>query len=248
MFRSRNNLSAATVEQALDRVRALDLERITQKVRRKQGWDATRASQAEEHYRRYLALLLVYPGKQIAPPGSDADEIWHGHILDTAAYHQDCDRLFGSFLHHVPSYGTPREKLAMAQAREQTEALYERHFGGQTEGAAGHASAEVFCVCMAEPANQDITPEVAGCVPCFGRHPKEKEGVRGADGCIPCLTQRPGLKETASAETARALCFARLASDRKGTLDKAASKEMARNLCFAQLASGRKDALAVATR
>jgi len=236
MFRSLNNLSAATVEQAQDRVRALDLERITQKVRRKKGWEAARASQAEEQYRRYLALLLVYPGKQIAPPSNDADEIWHGHILDTAAYQQDCDRLFGSFLHHVPSYGTPREKLALAQAREQTEALYERHFGGQTEGVAGHASAEAFCVCMAEPANQNLTQEGAGCVPCFGKHPKEEE-VRGADGCIPCLTQRPGLKETASAETAPALCFAR-----------AATKEMARDLCFAQLASDRKDARAVATR
>jgi hypothetical protein len=31
-----------------------------------------------------------------------ADLIWHEHMLDTKRYAQDCGRLFGRFLHHVP--------------------------------------------------------------------------------------------------------------------------------------------------
>jgi hypothetical protein len=30
------------------------------------------------------------------------DEMWHRHILDTAAYRADCDSLFGRFLDHFP--------------------------------------------------------------------------------------------------------------------------------------------------
>jgi len=152
MFRFTNHSNEQALAEALELVNTLDLERITQKVRHKLGWDAERANQAEQQYRHYLALLLVYPDKQIAPPSNDADEIWHGHILDTLAYHIDCQVLFGSYLHHYPSYGTPQEKLTMAHAREMTEALYEQHFGNNLKEA--DASAEAFCVCMADPAER----------------------------------------------------------------------------------------------
>jgi hypothetical protein len=55
----------------------------------------------EEEYRKFLALHLSYPDVDIVPC-KIVDEIWHQHILDTAAYRDDCDALFGRFLDHFP--------------------------------------------------------------------------------------------------------------------------------------------------
>jgi hypothetical protein len=42
------------------------------------------------------------------------DEIWHQHILDTHAYHRDCDAIFGSYLHHFPYFGMRGDADAQA--------------------------------------------------------------------------------------------------------------------------------------
>ncbi|MCX2766882.1 hypothetical protein [Pseudoalteromonas sp. B530] len=46
-------------------------------------------------------LKSKYPDTPITPPQL-ADEVWHEHITDTLAYHNDCENLFGAFLHHIP--------------------------------------------------------------------------------------------------------------------------------------------------
>lgn len=170
-----------TLTAALESVQGLDLERITRKVQHQRGWTASRANQAERDYRRYLALLLVYPDRPIAPPGQDADEIWHGHILDTVAYARDCERLFGCFLHHVPSYGKADEKLLLASAREQSEALYQRHFGTEQDA----------------QENQDEAETTAGCVPCFGERNQRERDITADAGCVPCFARQPKPEESA---------------------------------------------------
>ena len=55
-------------------------------------------------YRRFLALNIVYEDRKICPTGP-IDDFWHAHILDTHAYAQDCDYLFGRYLHHFPYFG-----------------------------------------------------------------------------------------------------------------------------------------------
>jgi hypothetical protein len=217
MSHSPNNLSSSPLEQTLARVQALDLDRITRKVGQKQGWDAVRAGEAELQYRHYLTLLLVYPGKQIAPPSKDADEIWHGHILDTPAYQRDCEQLFGHFLHHLPSYGTPEEKLLMAEAREQSEALFERHFGRKAEGAAETA----LCVCLSEPAKQDQPREEAGCI-CYSDPAKKEKEVQAGDGCVPCLGRHLSPEKAASVETDRVVCYVPQTSNAKVSAAEAA--------------------------
>ncbi len=142
------------------RVAAIDLGRIRAKVQGQRGWTEERTNQAVELYRRYLALLVLDPGQRLAPPSEDADEVWHAHILDTRAYHRDCESLFGVYLHHVPSYGTPEEKVQMAACRERTELVFQTYFGTPAEKAAGcipcfgrpedrTASDNAICVCMA---------------------------------------------------------------------------------------------------
>lgn len=56
-------------------------------------------------YRRYLALRLLHPDREIVPTGGrsrEVDKIWHMHILDTRRYHTDCQAIFGEYLHHAP--------------------------------------------------------------------------------------------------------------------------------------------------
>lgn len=68
------------------------------------GWTTERSNKAELDYKRYLALTKVSKGFQPVPNG-DIDRFWHEHILDTRRYAQDCEVLFGTFLHHYPFFG-----------------------------------------------------------------------------------------------------------------------------------------------
>lgn len=85
---------------------------------------------AEQEYRRFLALHLAYPDADIVPCKL-VDEIWHQHILDTRAYHHDCDAIFGSYLHHFPYFGMRGEDDAQAlnDAYAETLARYRQAFG-----------------------------------------------------------------------------------------------------------------------
>jgi hypothetical protein len=67
----------------------------------------------EGEYRKFLALQLLYPEADIVPC-KVVDEMWHRHILDTAAYREDCDVIFGRFLDHFPYFGMRGEEDAQA--------------------------------------------------------------------------------------------------------------------------------------
>src|SRR4029453_17770742 len=81
---------------ALAQVAEIDLARFRAKLMDKLGWSADLWEEGEERYRMFLALMLLYPDKEIVPT-PHIDEFWHAHILDTVAYHRDCDQLFGSY-------------------------------------------------------------------------------------------------------------------------------------------------------
>lgn len=88
----------------------------------------------ELEYRKFLALQLVHPDADIVPC-EIVDEMWHQHILDTAAYRDDCDRLFGRFLDHFPYFGLRGEEDAQAlhDAYVDTLSLYRAGFGEPPE-------------------------------------------------------------------------------------------------------------------
>lgn len=67
----------------------------------------------EGEYRKFLALQLLYSEADIVPC-KVVDEMWHRHILDTAAYREDCDAIFGRFLDHFPYFGMRGEADAQA--------------------------------------------------------------------------------------------------------------------------------------
>jgi hypothetical protein len=148
----RNN----TPEQMVEAIFALDLDPIKLKLMDKeegQGWSRAQADHYELEYKRFLALLARFPDEVIAP-SSNVDKVWHAHILDTMKYAEDCQNIFGYFLHHFPYFGMRGEEDAanLRRAADNMKQLYEQEFGAAAQsggaaycGAAKDVSASAYC-------------------------------------------------------------------------------------------------------
>src|SRR6266581_4275343 len=126
-------LAARSTEQVIAAIQALDLDPIKFKLmdpEEGQGWSREYVNQMAIAYKRFLTLSVKYPEETIAP-SKDVDKFWHGHILDTMKYAEDCQNVFGYFLHHFPYFGMRGEEDAanLAEAGRTTQRLYEQEFG-----------------------------------------------------------------------------------------------------------------------
>lgn len=127
-------LIATNPADAMDRLASiLDLSNVRTKLADPEEAASLSASQlelAEQEYRRFLALRLAYPEADIVPCKL-VDAIWHQHILDTHAYHSDCNAIFGRYLHHFPYFGIRGEDDAQAlhDAYADTLDRYRQAFG-----------------------------------------------------------------------------------------------------------------------
>ncbi len=94
------------------------------------GWSFEYAKQIEIEYKKYLSLCLEYSNLAIVP-AKPVDEFWHFHILDTLKYQEDCDMIFGHFLHHFPYFGMRGKEDAenLKNAWYETIELYNKKFG-----------------------------------------------------------------------------------------------------------------------
>ncbi|MFC7513529.1 glycine-rich domain-containing protein [Herbaspirillum sp. GCM10030257] len=133
-----------TPEQMIDAVFALDLDAIKFKLmdaKEGHGWSREEADRHELEYRRFLALIAKYPEEAITP-NSDVDKFWHGHILDTMKYAEDCAHVFGYFLHHFPYFGMRDDEDAanLAEAAARTRRLYEQEFGKTSDAAQSYCA------------------------------------------------------------------------------------------------------------
>ena len=99
-----------------------------------EGWTRENAERVEKLYKRFL-FLSITTGHAIIPT-KEIDAFWHQHILDTHKYAEDCEQIFGFFLHHFPYIGMRGEEDARLLERlfQGTQALYEVTFG-ETYGA-----------------------------------------------------------------------------------------------------------------
>jgi hypothetical protein len=79
----------------------------------------------------------------VIAPSKDVDAFWHGHILDTMKYAEDCDQVFGYFLHHFPYFGMrgADDAAALSAAAEQMRALTEKEFGTEALASAAYCYA-----------------------------------------------------------------------------------------------------------
>ena len=111
-------------------VAELDFTMLKKKLAMQKGWTAELVAEAEQSYRQFLALNMLYPTKKIVPTLT-IDEFWHAHILDTRAYMDDCKALFGKYMHHYPYSGLNGVfDMLMAQGiRAETQELFKQHFG-----------------------------------------------------------------------------------------------------------------------
>jgi hypothetical protein len=111
----------------------LDLSNVKRKLAHAEegpGLDQSTIDLMEAEYRKFLALHLIHPLDAIVPCGA-VDQMWHRHILDTAAYRADCDAIFGQFLDHFPYFGMRGGDDAQALADAYTDTLqhYRDAFG-----------------------------------------------------------------------------------------------------------------------
>jgi hypothetical protein len=130
-------LTNKPVANVIAAIQALDLESV--KIRLMdpelgEGWSREYADSIESAYKTYLTMLAKHQehAEEIML-AKDVDEFWHTHILQTMKYAEDCDKVFGAFLHHNPHVG-PRTDEDTAKRATQTDAtrkLYEREFGSK---------------------------------------------------------------------------------------------------------------------
>jgi hypothetical protein len=84
-------------------IAALDLEPIAYKVCLDEGWSIEQVDQTEIEYRAFLQSIRCQVSGLV--PSRNVDIFWHHHILDTQKYIEDCELLFGRYIHHFPYAG-----------------------------------------------------------------------------------------------------------------------------------------------
>ena len=178
-------------------IAALDLDPIKLKLMDPEegpGWSREYADRMEVAYKRFLTLLAKFPDETIAPT-KDVDKFWHGHILDTIKYAEDCEKTFGYFLHHFPYFGMRGEQDAadLRAAAARMHEIYEREFGeALPTGATGW--------CMAAKPRQSDTAW------CMAAKPQASAWCMAAkpQGSSWCMAARPLVKSVAWCMAAKA--------------------------------------------
>ncbi len=120
------------LQSTIDKIINLDLSPIKFKLEKDENgnnWNSYQCEIAENQYKRFLILNLIYPKKAIVPDDV-IDTFWHYHILDTRKYHLDCEKIFGKYFHHYPYYGMRGEadKRNLLNSFEETKNLFIKHF------------------------------------------------------------------------------------------------------------------------
>ncbi len=116
-------------------IASIDLEMIKMKLGEEKegiGWTIDQIEDAEIEYKRYLHLTrhFPYPTYSVVP-NKIMDTFWHYHILDTRAYHKDCNEVFGHYLHHFPYFGLrgDDDAIELKKQFEKTKEYYLQSFG-----------------------------------------------------------------------------------------------------------------------
>jgi hypothetical protein len=118
----------------LRQVDALDLEPIVYKLTNpepgERGLSLAEADQDVALYRCFLKLCILYPSDPLVPTRR-LDRVWHTHMLDTAKYRADCDRVLGHFMDHFPYAGLRGEadRRTWRDDFARTRLLFRTHFG-----------------------------------------------------------------------------------------------------------------------
>jgi hypothetical protein len=136
------------LEAIKQKIDSLDLEPIKFKLVEESGWSRDFANSMETAYKGFLFLNAKYPGFGMTPSKS-LDEIWHTHILDTEKYAEDCDKLFGKFLHHFPYLGMrgKEDQALMQENFSATKELFQKELGINIDVSVNDTAATCYGKC-----------------------------------------------------------------------------------------------------
>lgn len=113
-------------------VKLLDFDKLKWKLTKSSeaSWSFDLCEFAEAEYCKFLTLKKLFP-KVALVPSKLVDKFWHEHILDTKAYAEDCNKVFGRFIHHFPYFGIYGEddQYSLQTSFDETIKLYEGQFG-----------------------------------------------------------------------------------------------------------------------
>ncbi len=122
----------ADVRTFIGKLAHIDLQPIAYRLlhSNEEKWNIQQTKEAISRYRMFLLLVYLYPNSQLVP-NQEIDRVWHYHILDTMKYTEDCELLFGKFIHHFPYFGERGkiDKDNLQKGFEQTQVLFQEHFG-----------------------------------------------------------------------------------------------------------------------
>lgn len=107
----------------------LNLSNIISKLAEEPGWNVKYATRASEQYKRFLFLMKKYEDQKAIVPSKDIDMFWHQHILATKQYQEDCEKVFGRYLHHLPFLKRQAANQDNTNHFQITQKLYHEEFG-----------------------------------------------------------------------------------------------------------------------
>jgi hypothetical protein len=127
------NVLKKTVEEVVASIHGMDLDPIKFKLMNAEegcGWSREHADRMEIEYKRFLILSVKY-SREFISPSKEVDKFWHAHILDTLKYAEDCNQVFGYFLHHFPYVGLrgAEDEANRAAAALSMQRLLQQEFG-----------------------------------------------------------------------------------------------------------------------
>jgi hypothetical protein len=199
------------VEQIVAAIEAMDLCPIKFKLmdaEEGEGWSREQVDRIEVAYRRFLTLLVKYPESTIAP-SKEVDKFWHGHILDTMKYAQDCDQVFGYFLHHFPYFGMrgADDAAQLDAAGNETQRLMATEFGAPQSLAPASNPSYCFAAKKVDAA-YCFAAKKAGAAYCFATKPSYCFAAKPANEASYCFAAKPSYCFAAKGTQEAAYCFA----------------------------------------
>jgi len=142
-------VSEESLEEVRRTINELNLDPIKFKLMdEKEGeeWSREYVDEVEVWYKRFLFLNFKFRNRAIVV-NRVLDIFWHYHILDTAKYAEDCERIFGYFFHHFPYFGMrgPDDARNLKKAFDETLELFRQEYGETLPSFTGAASCADPC-------------------------------------------------------------------------------------------------------
>ena len=132
-------VSQEKIDEAMIIVDSLNFIQMNEKLVSFYSWSKEDVSLMSDYYKKWLVIHACYPELKTAP-SMKLDEYWHMHILDTKKYMEDCQIVFGEYLHHYPYFGLEGDKADLDSGFELTKKLFQHHFNHGLTGLANPCS------------------------------------------------------------------------------------------------------------